>query len=185
MSTEVGWKNGREVPGEKRVKFKSIRCLVSVSIMAGGLTMVLAASEPWADADFDDDVDMADYAEFLLCFTGPKESPNYEPPDEICLVFFDRDHDDDVDLLDARPFTCGGGGPTVALVGDDCQTHSFSCTILCQRPNGTLEDREISEPYQSYDDEDAGDDCERDVRAGRFGAPCPTAGATFIRCSCE
>ena len=55
---------------------------------------------PWAqgDADFDGDVDLANYISFLACFTAPSV-----PPGAACYSF-DFDGDNDVDLTDLVAF---------------------------------------------------------------------------------
>ncbi len=65
-------------------------------------------AESQQDADHDCDVDLADYAEFVNCVTGPGGQA-----EQACLCF-DQDADGDVDLLDYRgfqnAFTGDGGG---------------------------------------------------------------------------
>lgn len=54
---------------------------------------------PNADYDQDGDVDLADYNQFVLCFSGP-DTP---PTDPLC-AFFDLDVDGDVDCIDWQLF---------------------------------------------------------------------------------
>ncbi|MCH8251181.1 MAG: S8 family serine peptidase [Planctomycetes bacterium] len=61
--------------------------------------------EALGDFDFDCDVDLDDYAEFLGCWQGPDNMPS----GELCGVG-DHDFDGDVDLLDFRHFLGLFGG---------------------------------------------------------------------------
>jgi hypothetical protein len=61
---------------------------------------------PWADADGDSDVDLQDYAQFQLCYTGSGDPGGvFDANDCQC---FDRNQDSDVDNLDFLGFVnCG------------------------------------------------------------------------------
>ena len=59
------------------------------------------------------DHDLADYAEFTLCFTGACDDPLCDPPlyvDPCCLTE-DFDNDGDVDLDDYAEFRSALTGP--------------------------------------------------------------------------
>jgi hypothetical protein len=64
------------------------------------------------DADGDGDVDLVDFADFQLCFTGAVAGPT-EGGDDTCLCSFDFDGDNDIDLVDFASFQLaftGAGG---------------------------------------------------------------------------
>ena len=63
----------------------------------------------FADADFDQDVDQADFGLFQRCFTGPSAPPSL-PADCKCV---DRDADEDVDLDDLIFFLNCRSGPDI------------------------------------------------------------------------
>ncbi len=65
---------------------------------------------PFADADNDDDVDLEDFAQFQLCYTGVGGTAEGQ-----CLCF-DRDDDDDVDSLDFDAFAPCRSGANVPWV---------------------------------------------------------------------
>jgi CxxC motif-containing protein (DUF1111 family) len=62
---------------------------------------------PGPDGAPDNDVDLTDFAEFQLCFTGP--GPAYTP-DDLCAIA-DFDQDGDVDLNDFNNFQLAFTGP--------------------------------------------------------------------------
>lgn len=78
--------------------------------MIGGFWAVSAAlslcgSDP-GDMDGDDDVDLVDFGEFQLCYTGPSGAIS---EDCECADF---DSDNDVDLVDFGAFQLAFTGPT-------------------------------------------------------------------------
>jgi hypothetical protein len=68
-------------------------------IGTGTVQITVAA---YGDVDFDLDVDLADYATFPGCMTGPDLGPETQPCD-----VFDFNQDDDVDLGDFASFQLG------------------------------------------------------------------------------
>ncbi len=62
------------------------------------------------DDDGDGDVDLADFARFQVCFSGPNDAPGYSEPLWECAQTFDQDCDGDVDSFDFRVFFVGFDG---------------------------------------------------------------------------
>ncbi len=52
------------------------------------------------DGDDDGDIDLADFGQLMLCFSGSNSSPTYEPPSSFCREHFNFNSDGDVDLFD-------------------------------------------------------------------------------------
>ncbi|MEK6674874.1 MAG: hypothetical protein AABZ47_04370, partial [Planctomycetota bacterium] len=55
---------------------------------------------PMGDADMDADVDLRDYRQFGICFSGAIDQPGFVSPSLVCLQSFDFEGDGDVDLGD-------------------------------------------------------------------------------------
>jgi hypothetical protein len=55
--------------------------------------------------------DLVDMAALMRCFSGPIESPDFEPPRCVCVERFDEDGDGDIDDDDYRPLFESMDGP--------------------------------------------------------------------------
>ncbi len=84
------------------------------------------------DADFDEDVDVADYEAFLPCLAGPGESTAPEGCQAPGFVAADLDGDDDVDLADFDILAASFTGPRF----DDCNNNGLPdiCDVDCSWP---------------------------------------------------
>jgi hypothetical protein len=71
--------------------------LIAATMGRGAWSMSLPGS---ADSEPDGDVDLADFATFQACFTGPSQDPGFTTPTAQCLETFDFDFDNDIDLSD-------------------------------------------------------------------------------------
>lgn len=83
-------------------------------ILRGALQEVpylVSCNDPFADVNGDDSVDLWDFANFQLCYTGDGVTGVFDP--DLCSCY-DRDHDDDVDAGDFTGFAACYGGPGVA-----------------------------------------------------------------------
>ncbi len=105
------------LPGWTRVTAQSVN---NRNWMAGyGLTASSGGEErgfvvrpPLGDGDYDNDIDMVDFATFAACLSGPIGGPAFAAPSAECLQNFDfAPADGDVDLTDFAAFQRAFEGP--------------------------------------------------------------------------
>ncbi len=94
------------VAGNQMVGPVIAQALIDTALNGGHLPVFLDIQVPPCPADYDcdGDVDLADYAEFEACLSGPLESAAFVPPTQTCLDYFDLDEQGSVDLADYATF---------------------------------------------------------------------------------
>ena len=97
--------NGNHVPDEC-----DIGSGASTDVNGNGVPDSCECQRPAQDTDGDGDVDLTDFASFMVCFNGPNRGrpPRAEPLRCVCL---DSDGDRDVDLIDFAEFQRCFNGP--------------------------------------------------------------------------
>ena len=94
------WPSGDAVTRVRRLDLTDVTGDISAT---SAVTVVTCGT---ADADADEDVDLADFAAFQRCFSSEGATA-----EALCQCLFDSEPDGDVDLADFQGFAQGLSGP--------------------------------------------------------------------------